>query len=383
MRLKAAFLEADIVIVGAGVAGLSTAYHLAKNSKKSILVLEQETKLGGHASGRNAGMIRQTVSDPYLARLAADGRRSLAKASRGGWKKIRFTSNGSILLAGRDKASEIKKIEAVTHALGVSTRRLSAEEACAKVPYLRGADFTHALFCPGDALVENKPLVESFYREARRLGVRVLLGAGPSDLRKENGRFVIRVGSLTVYADQLVNAAGAWCGLLAEKMGAQKIPLRSYRRHLYLTGPVKTVHRAWPFVWDLSREIYFRPEGRGLLVSPCDKEAMDRRFLDRRQEITDRRVRGIVAKKMRSFSEPMGRLGIRAEKSGLRTMAPDGRFVIGEDRQLPSFFWVAGLGGHGVTTCFSVGKLSSDIILGRKIDAGLQKAFSPRRFKGR
>lgn len=68
-------------------------------------------------------------------------------------------------------------------------------------------------------------------------------------------------------------------------------------------------------------------------------------------------------------------------KSGLRTMTPDGRFVIGEDKKQKGFFWVAGLGGHGVTTCFSVGDLAARMVLGKNVDKKLRKALSPGRFE--
>ena len=61
-------------------------------------------------------------------------------------------------------------------------------------------------------------------------------------------------------------------------------------------------------------------------------------------------------------------------------MTPDGRFVLGEDPLLPGFFWVAGLGGHGVTTSFSVGRLAASLILKEKTDPFLVKSFSPARF---
>ena len=61
-------------------------------------------------------------------------------------------------------------------------------------------------------------------------------------------------------------------------------------------------------------------------------------------------------------------------------MTPDGRFVIGEDTKLKNFYWVAGLGGHGVTTCFSVGELAAGLLLGHAADPALEKALSPGRF---
>ena len=83
---------------------------------------------------------------------------------------------------------------------------------------------------------------------------------------------------------------------------------------------------------------------------------------------------------MDSFSNKFRAISIQSVKSGLRTMAPDGRFVVGEDPRLKGFFWVAGLGGHGVTASFSVGDLASDLILGRKREKYLVNALSPGRF---
>jgi glycine/D-amino acid oxidase-like deaminating enzyme len=87
-----------------------------------------------------------------------------------------------------------------------------------------------------------------------------------------------------------------------------------------------------------------------------------------------------LERKLGRFSRALGRLGLGGARSGLRTMTPDGRFVVGEDPRRRRFYWVAGLGGHGVTTCFSVGKLAADMIMGRTVDKKLQKALSPRRF---
>ena len=382
MSSRGAVVEADVVVIGAGVAGLSTAYHLAVSSKKlKIIVLEQENRLGGHASGRNAGMIRQVVSDPFIAKLAFLGCRQLARASKKGWKRLSFTSNGSLLLAKKDKFFELEKIKRITRRLGVFSRWLSRQEARAKVPLLDGGDFQRALFCPSDALVEIKPLLQGFGDHLKSRGVPILFSAMPLKILKEGNIFRVILNKKEIRTKKIVNAAGAWCALLAENIGAQKIPLKPYQRHLYTTNRVNLGQGSWPFVWDLSHDFYFRPEGRRLLLSPCDKAAIDRKILGNRKEELDPSVKKILSRKLNNFSKNFKSISIQKGKSGLRTMTPDGRFVIGEDSQLSGFYWVAGLGGHGVTTCFSVGKLSSDIILGRRTESKLVKAFSPARFE--
>ena len=83
--------------------------------------------------------------------------------------------------------------------------------------------------------------------------------------------------------------------------------------------------------------------------------------------------------KLKTFSGMLAGVRVIEAKSGLRTMTPDGRFAIGEDAVRKNFYWVAGLGGHGVTTCFSVGELSANLILGKKVHENLKQALSPAR----
>jgi glycine/D-amino acid oxidase-like deaminating enzyme len=114
-----------------------------------------------------------------------------------------------------------------------------------------------------------------------------------------------------------------------------------------------------------------------LLLSPCDKRP--EKSADRREKV-DPRMRGILRQKLRRFSAGLGRLPLGRARSGLRTLTPDGRFVVGRDGRQKGFFWVAGLGGHGVTTCFSVGRLAADLILGKRTDAKMTRSLSPSRF---
>lgn len=369
----------DIAVIGGGFAGLSTAYHLSKNSSLSIVVLEQEKKLGGHASGRNAGMIRQALSDPYLARLAKEGREALQSADKNGWNGIRFRAQGSLLLGKGRAAGELKKIHAILRKEKIPSRWLSAEEATKRVKILREADFKQALFCPSDAMVDINGLLNGFIKTLRRRGVRVLCGQRIQAIFKDQKGFKVQTSKNIFYARKIVNAAGAWAGLVGERAGATRIPFKAYRRHLFFADPMPGFKADWPFVWDISHNVYFRPQGNQFMLSPCDKALFK---LDRENKIygADPRIREVLAKKLNSFSPKFPKLKIRSQVAGLRTMVPDGRFVIGEDPKLKNFYWAAGLGGHGVTTAFSAGRLAGDIILNRKVDLQLKKVFSPKRF---
>ena len=372
--------KVDAVVIGAGFAGLSTAWYLSKKGLKKIVVIEHEKKLGGHASGRNAGMIRQAVSDPALANLAVEGRKILGRCGKMGWKGVALKPNGSLLLAKGKEIGELKKTAAILKKEGLHCEWFSRAHAIKQVPLLKDGDFEKGLYCGSDATLDIVPLLNGFHKELRRLGVSVYFGHTLRKIEKEPGYFSVSAGDKVWLSKKVINAAGAWAGAVAQKAKASPVPLKAYRRHLFISKPFRGLDRSWPFVWDLSHNFYFRPQGNALLLSACDKERIKSVEKAVRKETINPSVEKTLEKKLKAFSGGSLKISIQSAKSGLRTMAPDGRFVIGEDPKLKGFFWVAGLGGHGVTTSFSVGNLSSDLILGRKREKFLVDALSPKRF---
>ena len=367
----------DTLVIGAGVAGLSTAYFLSRKGQRSVLVLEQEKKLGGHASGRNAGMLRQALSDPVLAELAVRSRRFFAAAEKSGWPRLDLRPNGSLLLCMRQDLEELTKVEATVRAAGLKPRWLSNKKAVSKVPLLKDGRFEHALFCPSDAMVDIQALLEGFLNHLKEQGVGVLRGRRLESVRAVDGGFCVESGREKWFSKKIVNAAGAWAGWVAQRAGASSVPLVAYRRHLYFTGPSRTLREHWPFVWDVSHDFYFRPIGRKLMLSPCDKSPETRG--DREEKVNPAMQKNLY-EKLKGFSKRMSEIRVTQARSGLRTMTPDGRFLVGEDAVRKNFYWVAGLGGHGVTTCFSVGELCADIVLGNKANSRWARLLSPGRF---
>ena len=373
--------KTNVLVIGGGVAGLSTAYFLGKLGEKKVVVLEQEKKLGGHASGRNAGMLRQALPDPVLAELARDSRRYFEKLEGNGWKKLSLWKNGSLILSRESKRTELEAIEKSLKDAGVPTEWLPRWKVLSKVPVLDDADFSLALFCASDAMVDLDPLLKGFILSLRRLEIPVFCGMRLQSVESTKEGYVVHAGGKTFLAKKIVNAAGAWASWVGEKAGASKVPLAAYRRHLFISpnSELRTPNfRKWPFVWDINLDLYFRPVARGILLSPCDKTL--EKEGDRRERI-DPAVRNLLLDKMRRFSGAVGQWKIDRATSGLRTMTPDGRFVVGEDPKKKGFFWVAGLGGHGVTACFSVGRMAAAAVLGRGKPGRLEKALSPSRFQ--
>ncbi len=365
--------EVRCAVVGGGFAGAATAYHLARRGLGPIAILDREPQAGMHSSGRNAAMVRQVVSDPWIAALARDGARairSLLGGSRGGTK---FHPVGSLLLASGESVDALQRDAEVAREGGLVTEWWTPAEAAGRIPVLDGADFELACFCPTDGVVDIAMLLDVYLRGAREEGTEILLGEEVEEVIVEGGRVAgVRTKTRTIRTRTVVNAAGAWAGDLARRAGARPIPLRPLRRHLVYTGPMARVSRRWPYVWDVTHELYFRPESDGLLLCPCDEDESEPRLPEADAAAVD-----LLHAKLSKHMPALSDLPVARSWAGLRVFAPDARFVIGPDPQLPGFFWAAGLGGHGVTASDAVGALAADFIERPERDHG--NPFSPSR----
>ena len=367
-------ISCDFVIIGAGFAGAATAYHLTQRGATDILLLEREAIPGFHSSGRNAAMIRQCVSDPALARLAYDGAAFLRSLPEDWPVKVQFKRNGSLLLGSSAGWEKLKHDAEAGRQLGVEVELWSPEQAKNHVPVLADADFDGAIWCSTDGVIDVHALLSGYLKAATAEGARSHYGAAVSAIHSTaGGGFEVIIDTEVIRAKVVINACGAWANVMAEMAGAAGVPLHPCRRHLFVSPPLDWVNTNWPFVWDVSHDIYFRPEGEGLLLCACDQTE-----LPPGDPPIDAWVQEILAEKIQRYIPGLSDVSISKQWAGFRTLTPDGRFVIGWDPAIAGLFWVAGLGGHGVTTSSAVGALAADILLGGR--GKESAAFSPKRF---
>ncbi|HEY2988085.1 MAG TPA: FAD-dependent oxidoreductase [Candidatus Binatia bacterium] len=369
--------SSEYVIIGAGFAGAATAYHLALTGAREILILEQEEVPGVHSSGRNAAMVRQVVSDPALAELTAEGAAFLQSLPPDWPVPVDFERNGSLLLGSGAGWPKLAADADAARRMGMAVECWSRERACDFVPALEDADFEGAVWCATDGVVDIHALLTGYLKAAQSLGARVRYRAAVKKIEVVGGRVtaVVTDGE-TIKTDAVIDAAGPWAATVAKLAGAVEAPLSPCRRHLFVTAPIASVSRKWPFVWDTTHEFYFRPEGGGLLLCPCDQEEMAPCDTP-----TDESATELLYEKIRRYLPGLSDVAIKKHWAGFRTLSSDGRFVIGWDPKVKGFFWVAGLGGHGVTTSSAVGALAAKLILNPDSPEG--REFSPGRFSQR
>jgi D-arginine dehydrogenase len=364
----------DYVIIGAGFAGAATAYHLSRRGARSILILEQEAIPGFHSSGRNAAMVRQCVPDFALDELTREGANFIRNLPDDWPEPVQFKQNGSLLLGSGKGWEKLQQDAKVGLGVGIEMELWTPDQAKRRVPLLRDAEFDGAAWCGTDGIIDIHALLSGYLKDATAKGAKLSYGAGARAIERHGGRFTIVTEKDSVEARVIVNASGAWANTLAALAGARRLPLRPCRRHLFVSGPLSWVDKGWPFVWDVTHDIYFRPEGDGLLLCACDQEE-----LPPGDPPVNGDVREMLAEKIQNHIPALSDVSISRGWAGFRTLTPDGRFVIGWDREVEGFFWVAGLGGHGMTTSAAVGRLAADLLL-----SGPEKsaeAFSPTRFR--
>ncbi len=308
-------LDAEFVIAGAGLAGAATAYALAQRGAGRVLIVEREAGAGWHASGRNAAMVRSVVDDPAVGPAVRRGAAQLAEG-----KLAPYRQTGGFLIGAR-----------------------GTDDVQALVPAARG----RGRYIPEDGVVEVAALLETYLA-----GQRVQYETTVTGFQPRTDHLVVETNRGALKAQTLVNAAGAWAGALGD------LPLRPLLRHLYVTPPHTGVDPDWPFVWDVQEGLYFRPESQGLLLCACDEQPTPP------GEYAERlAVAGTLADKVSRLQAALvdltHGLSLKHRWTGQRTFAPDRRFVIGFDRREPRLYWVAGLGGHGVTASYAVGELAA------------------------
>jgi D-arginine dehydrogenase len=363
----------EYVIIGAGFAGAATAYQLARRGVSDILLLEQESIPGFHSSGRNAAMLRQCVSEPELTKLARAGANFIRHLPADWPDAVPFKQNGSLLLGSGAGWKKLQRDAAAGVQVGIEMELLTPQEAKKRVAVLEQAEFDGAAWCGTDGIVDIHALLSGYLKFAAAKGAEIRYNCALRSIKPAAGRSELQTSEGVFVANTLVNASGAWANGVAQLAGANRLPLRPCRRHLFVSPPLAWVDPRWPFVWDVSHDIYFRPEGAGLLLCPCDQTE-----LTPGDPPVDESVKELLAEKIEQFMPALATVSIHKGWAGFRTLTPDGRFIIGWDPHVENFFWVAGLGGHGMTTSAPVGELAADLLLG-----GREKktaAFAPERF---
>ena len=361
--------RADLVIVGAGFAGAATAWALSRGRPCAGVILEQEETFGFHASGRNAAILKLVESDPVVRTLATRSAARIRALDQPGQPLLGI--GGGLTLASAAGAHELEAQMESSRDSGLPTELLSAPEACSRFPLLEEVSFDAALWCSAEAVVDIHALLTLYLQQARDGGLALHTRTAVRELVIEGGRVAgVETSRGRIRTSLVVDASGAWAG-----GWSRPLPLRALRRHLFVFGAPAGGHRRSPFAWVEDAAFYFRPEGDGLLFSPCDETAMPPG-----EPPTDPAAAELLAEKLARHAPSFTELPLRRSWACLRTFAPDRRPVIGRDPHVDGLVHVSGLGGFGMGASAAIGELAAALITGERVDWIDLALVSPERF---
>jgi D-arginine dehydrogenase len=364
---------ARIVIVGGGIAGAATAAALARAGAGPGLVLEREAIPGMHASGRNAGIACLADFDPIVRQLALETVPRLRRLQHAQQPVVR--ARGSVYLGDGAETPRFDACAAALREGGARAERLDRRDACRAFPFLDAFAFDVALLSADEGVFDIHAVLLAYLEEARRGRFSLLTRTAAMEVRVEHGRVAaVATSRGVIRCDVVIDASGAWAGRLGR---GRALPLSPLRRHLFTSGEAPLVPRDAPLVWHVTHRYYLRPDGAGLLLSPCDESPHPPGAPE-----VDPSAAGLLASKLLAGAPALADVPVRTSWACLRTFAPDRRPVIGADPEVGGLFHVAALGGMGMSTSWAVGEIAAAAVRGVAVPFVGAAAVHPARVAG-
>ena len=353
---------ADVVIIGGGVMGVSTAYHLANKGCQGVLLLERESFFGMQATGKCAGGVRYQFGTEINVQLSLLSLPMLERFEEEIGQPIDLRQCGYLfLLTDAVDVEVFRKNVNMQRRLGVDTQWLEPGQIAKLVPLLNLDGVLAGTFHARDGLADPYSVVQGYAFQARRLGATLMTDVEVLDVRVEGNKVQGVVTDLgKVETPVVVNAAGPWVGEVG-KMAGVDIPVVPVRRQIVVTDPIPEIPPDFPFIIDFEDGLYFHREGPGVLTgmsNPDEQVSFD-------QTVDD-------AWELAHIEAAIDRLPILEKASlasrwaGLYENSPDAHPILGGFPELEGFYCIGGFSGHGFQHGPGCGLLVAEEILDGK-----------------
>lgn len=354
----------DFLIIGGGIAGISAAARLSELG--SVTVLEAESALAHHASGRSAALYEPRYGAPAVVEL------SLASEDHFRNAEHVLSPRGLMIVA---KADQKDIFDAEMRDMQMT--RCTLHEARAIVPILNPNSVAMVAYADHAWDIDTDLLLQGFAREAKSRGAQIVTRARVTAIAKGAEGWTVTTTAGEFTGKLLINAAGAWVDEVAAMAGVQPLGFTPNRRSMArIPAPGDHDISRWPMLFGAGETFYAKPDAGALIVSPAEEDPQS----PHDAWADDMVLAEGLARYEEMVTEPVTRL--ISNWAGLRTFSPDRVLVIGRDPRQPDFFWLAGQGGYGFQTCPAASRLVADLIGGRAtgLSPGLVAALDPARF---
>lgn len=352
---------AEVVIIGAGIMGASVAYHLAARGCTDVIILEKdETEISG-STARSAAGVRHQFSSEVNIRLSRYSIERLKHFDEeiGGHADLQQT--GYLFLINNQDDWETYRANAeLQRSLGVRVELLSPEEAGRFIPGTRTDDLIGATFGPDDGFCDPHGIALGYLNRARDLGVRLERATSATAIHTLGGRVTaVETPAGAINCGIVVNTAGSWAGDVG-KLAGLDIPVRPYRRCVYVTEPFAAIPGPIPLTIDVGSGFYMRKELDNVLFGKSNYAEQPGYNLTVDWEWLDTVLEAGLGR-----FPILERAGL-AEKlcwAGAYEITPDHMPILGRHPELEGYVDASGFSGHGIMHAPATGMLIAEEIL--------------------
>jgi D-arginine dehydrogenase len=321
------------------------------------VLLERESQPGYHSTGRSAALFTETYGNRAIRTLTGAGREFYLAWAEGFADHPILKPRGALMFAMPGQDAQLDEAWVELSSLDPRVRRLDAAAAREMVPVLRADSVIGAIFEPDAMDIDVHELHQGYLRRLRQRGGRVITDAEVRVLARQGGMWAAATSAGDFTAPIVVNAAGAWADVLAERAGLPPIGLVPKRRTALTVAPPAEIDTAvWPMTLDIAETFYFKPDAGKLLLSPADETPMPP--CDVQPEELD--VAIAIDRLMRATTIEVTR--VERRWAGLRSFVADKTTVCGFDPLVEGFFWLAGQGGYGIQTAEGMARCAVSLI---------------------
>ncbi len=356
--------KANIVIIGAGISGLSIAYNLAKKGMKDIVVVDKGYITSGSTGRCGAGVRQQwgTKLNCILAKKSIEFF-NRAKEELDYEKDIEFKQEGYLILStSKEEDKVFDKNVALQNSIGIPSRRCTVQEALDIVPHLNPLSFTSATFCKTDGHINPFLMSEAYYLAAKKLGVDFYFYEEVQSIEVVNNQIQkVITDKQSFITNKVVNAAGGYAREVGEMVGLE-IPVFSENHEILVTEPTRKIQG--PMVMSFSKNIYCQqvPHGSFLMGRGNPNASRDHDISSSWQFLDE------MAKTVCHILPEVGKLRVIRTWGGSYNISPDHQPIISDVAELPGYYIACGYSGHGFMFAPITGILISEMVLEEELE---------------
>jgi FAD-dependent oxidoreductase domain-containing protein 1 len=379
----------DVVVVGGGVIGAATAWHLLEAEPSlAVAVIEPDPGYEMAASSVASGGVRRLFSRPENVLMSTYTHEVID--SWDAWTPpasdphpndvpdLSWQPHGYLFVAGKSRSEALQSDYELQKRLGVDVELLEPQQVSERYPHIRTADLGPAILSPRDGWLDPHAFLHGMLSRGRRLGAAIVIDRVVAFETARKRVIAIRLESgVRLYGDAFVNVAGVWGPALSAQIGL-RLPVEPMRRFDHY---VKTTadFSGYPFIKDPAG-LAVRPEGQGLTAALVDFEAPSGFNLD----IDKSHFENVVWPALVDRIPATDRLKLVSTWAGLYDQNRlDGNMII--DRwtdRLDNYYFATGFSGHGLMHAPAVGRALTELILHNRFDSidltrlGLQRVMT-------